>query len=1049
MAQFKLICARNHFKLLFLIFDTPTFLRIKMQNHLPPAILCAPKKSTPSITKLAKLLITVGVLSMPYSAAFAACDPFGNITGTNTLQINLPSAGCGDAPGNTSANVASGAVISLSNGGSGIKAITDSNHNHWDIINRGTIGRTSSSDPLLHDGIEIDDTAGTGGPSSVDNYGSITGAADAGVILGRGGTVINEAGGIIEGQSQSITIRQFVGMVINHGLVGGDVSNDNEGVNFTGGGTVINTGQIIVGGFGVTFNGQTAGTINTVDNSGRIFSAVSRAVRFDTGSNNGVIINRQGGILEGDGSRAIQFLGTTGTADVENAGTIINNTSSTVSAGGAIEFVNSTASSVTNTSTGIISSTRSNTNTNSQAIRFINGSGVVNNAGTISNSLVNINLAIPGIAAAIRLDQGGIINNSVGGVITNSIINSTNVTGYSIYVAGASGSVNNSGSINGDVRFTTANDQFSMSGNVSHMTGQLLMGTGGNETATFQNVSDANIGTISVFNGGGGGNDQLNFIRASHTGGNDLINWETINLNNNSALTLDSNLTLGGVSSDLTATLNINSSMLNANLAFNSIIQANTARPVLVNNNFGNLNLTSPQGNNSLIIRGNYIGQYGKMNLGAVLFTDGSPADKLVIDGQNGGANASGLTTITAHNLGGVGALTTGNGILVVQAINGATTNPGSFALMPVRGGIYDYRIFRGGLDPNASATAQDWFLRSSFGNGQPIWGPELSVYGAALPTAMDIGRVTLGTLQEREGDEQSLASNACLLDKHFASGGWVRVFDQPYHEDYSSIVDPSASGNVSGVQTGFDLYRDKNDNGTVNLLGVYAAYAQANPDIDGVVTNAAATGYVNQHTGSVNLDSRTGGVYLTHFWCNGSYVDVVAQATNYIGDANTDRTSLSLHGEGTTESAELGYPITFARQWQLEPQGQIMYQYANFHDGSDAFSTVDLGSTDALLGRAGLRLKYNAEFNRCLVQPYVRANFWSVLNGNNASAKYAGFDSVTTTAKANWAQLGGGVTVNFTHNFGVYGFADDLVSLGGNNKLTGMDAGLGVRAFL
>src|SRR4029077_4478355 len=55
----------------------------------------------------------------------------------------------------------------------------------------------------------------------------------------------------------------------------------------------------------------------------------------------------------------------------------------------------------------------------------------------------------------------------------------------------------------------------------------------------------------------------------------------------------------------------------------------------------------------------------------------------------------------------------TGNGILVVNAINGGTTIPGAFMLTgEVRGGAFDYDLFRGGLGGRAP---NDGFLRSSF----------------------------------------------------------------------------------------------------------------------------------------------------------------------------------------------------------------------------------------------------------------------------------------------------------------------------------------------
>ena len=91
------------------------------------------------------------------------------------------------------------------------------------------------------------------------------------------------------------------------------------------------------------------------------------------------------------------------------------------------------------------------------------------------------------------------------------------------------------------------------------------------------------------------------------------------------------------------------------------------------------------------------------------LGTDGSPSDKLVING----GSATGNSFLRITNAGGPGAQTVANGIQVVQATNGGTTAPTAFTLAgEVRGGAFDYFLFRGGL---GGSSPNDWFLRSTF----------------------------------------------------------------------------------------------------------------------------------------------------------------------------------------------------------------------------------------------------------------------------------------------------------------------------------------------
>lgn len=964
------------------------------------------------------LLAVSGFIGLSLQSVYAACSPTGIITGANG-SITLASGNCADASGNTSANIISGASITNA-GGSGLIAPIAAGHNPWNITNDGTInvggtgialqdggdtvtnngtitstggnginsvGGAGVSPVIINNSGNIDATTGlsgmlldgganvtnsgtiagaftgisisangassTGGPSSVTNSGTIesTGNFNTAIVLGLGGTVTNQTGGLIVGEGAGVTTAVNAGTVNNAGTIG-DINNTSTSVGLGAGGTVNNF-------------------------SGGQLVAQSRGVSIDGGS----------GI-------------------VNNAGTI------SAANGRAIDFgVTSSGGTVNNTATGIISSSGLGT----RAIIFEGGSGTVNNAGTISGGLI----------AAIQMLIG-------------------------------SSAVNNSGTITGNVIFTQGSDTFLMT--TGQMTGELIMGTGGNEQATFQNVTDTNIGTISLFNGGGGGGDQLIFNASRHTGGSDMINWETISLTNGAALTLSSNLTLGnnGASGVPTARLNITNATLNANNAFNTIIQAQqVTNPVLVNNG-GTINIASTLANNSLIIRGNYVGNSGTIKLNAALSDDSSPADKLVIDGQNGSGSASGNSFINVHNTTGTGAKTTGNGVLVVEAINNATTTTNAFALSsPLRVGAYDYRLFRSGLDPSAPAFAEDWFLRSTFApnpnnpssNGpQVIVGPELSVYGSALPTAMAMSHEIVATLHERVGDEANLLTTS-LSDQRFANGGWVRAFTQPYHAQYSSIVDPSAAGTITGMQTGLDLFRAKTAGGALNFIGLYFAYANANPDIDGTVTNPMATADIRQHTGSIELNGTTGGAYWTHFWQNESYLDLVAQSTAFHGDANSSRTSLPLRGTGATASAELGYPLNATGLWTVEPETQFIYEYAKFNAANDSFSSVDLGSTNATIGRVGARLKYTTPLNYGILQAYLRANVWSVLSDGHANAVYAGTDSIVTTAKSSWTQLGAGVTVTMSHRTSLYGYVDDLVNMShGHHVMHGMDGGAGIR---
>ena len=124
--------------------------------------------------------------------------------------------------------------------------------------------------------------------------------------------------------------------------------------------------------------------------------------------------------------------------------------------------------------------------------------------------------------------------------------------------------------------------------------------------------------------------------------------------------------------------------------------------------NAGLVNLGTGTAPGTVLTTTHYTGTGGTIAMNIYLGADGSPSDRLVING----GSATGNSVLRITNAGGPGAETVADGIAVVQAINGGTTAPGGFALAgEVRAGAFDYHLFRGG----ASGAPNDWFLRSAF----------------------------------------------------------------------------------------------------------------------------------------------------------------------------------------------------------------------------------------------------------------------------------------------------------------------------------------------
>jgi outer membrane autotransporter protein len=490
----------------------------------------------------------------------------------------------------------------------------------------------------------------------------------------------------------------------------------------------------------------------------------------------------------------------------------------------------------------------------------------------------------------------------------------------------------------------------------------------------------------------------------------------------------------------------------------------------------------------------NYTGVGGSIDLNTFLGGDNSPSDRLVISG----GSATGNTALVVTNTGGPGALTTGNGILIVNAVNGATTAPSAFALAgEVAAGPFDYELFRGGL---SGSDANDWFLRNDFivpgpippepgpidplppdpppqplpPGVHPIIGPRLATYGVVQPLARQLGLDILGTLHERAGDtyepdcsapaaetsgvDLPTKKPAALPTKKsgptpcplFSPSAWARFFGGTLNDRYRAFADPRADGSVWGFQGGVDLLRGSLIAGHYDRAGLFGAFGNTNANVDGLVTNAADTAYVLTRTGSVNLDAWSGGAYWTHVGPGGWYLDTVLQGTSYTGHATTPISSLATDGWGFLASLEGGYPIPlgFWPRLVLEPQGQILWQHVDFNHEFDGIGTIGLGSTSGWTGRLGLLAQSTIVTGIGQVwQPYVRANLWQDWGAQAATSFAGGTIGVRLLEAATRLEFAGGLTGKLNANWSFFGQAGYQFAIASSNeRRNGFTGDIGLR---
>ena len=250
------------------------------------------------------------------------------------------------------------------------------------------------------------------------------------------------------------------------------------------------------------------------------------------------------------------------------------------------------------------------------------------------------------------------------------------------------------------------------SGGTLSMTGGTLTANGDGSNALNVSGGDATLAGVTMISPNGasiaapGGTSNVNLTGVTAVANNGQ--WLTVSGGSTLGLIADSSTLRGAALTDAGSTSNVTLQ--------NSTVWTMTGNSNLTNltNSSSLIQFTPPVGDPTLLssyktlTTVNYVGQGGTLGLNTFLGADGSPSDRLVING--GTATGNSLLRIT--NTTGAGDLTSGNGILVVDALSGGTTVPGAFSLAgPVVAGPYEYALFRSSVD---ASNPQAWYLRSN-----------------------------------------------------------------------------------------------------------------------------------------------------------------------------------------------------------------------------------------------------------------------------------------------------------------------------------------------
>ncbi|HGZ0426599.1 TPA: hypothetical protein ACOC7F_004735, partial [Escherichia coli] len=231
--------------------------------------------------------------------------------------------------------------------------------------------------------------------------------------------------------------------------------------------------------------------------------------------------------------------------------------------------------------------------------------------------------------------------------------------------------------------------------------------------------------------------------------------------------------------------------------------------------NQGTVNLRGGNVGSTLTVAGDYVGLDGTLKIAAQQHSPGV-ADHLVIDG--GTASGRTLLDIDVSQL---GEPTEGDGILVVEAVNGgvttAQTTKDAFTIGSdyLTAGAWEYQLFAGDLN----GAGEDWFLRAGY-------RPDVPGFDTLPSIIRQADLFVLGTLHLRQGDEQPYrADNPADQEGRF----WARYLTKTIDQTLDDATGSTSHSQYNGMQMGLDLWQDDKWR-----AGMYTTFLDIDSSIDG-----------------------------------------------------------------------------------------------------------------------------------------------------------------------------------------------------------------------
>ncbi|TDN57861.1 autotransporter outer membrane beta-barrel domain-containing protein [Paraburkholderia sp. BL10I2N1] len=642
----------------------------------------------------------------------------------------------------------------------------------------------------------------------------------------------------------------------------------------------------------------------------------------------------------------------------------------------------------------------------------LTGAGQLNLGG----GTLGVQGANTGLSASTAIASGATISlNNVGGLGSGTIMDNG-----ALVLNGATGTLGNAIAGTGAVNLTTGADvtatgSNTLSGNWNTAAGTRLsvssasnLGTAAISNAGTLNVDTTTDWTLANAIGGAGEFVKGGAGRLSLTG---QTGWTGATRLEGGELVLDGVVGGAQLASNITGTSGTRLSLQNGAVLTGWIdptavsIDATSTWNMTASSQVDSVNLVGainfaapaalPLSAGRTLTASNWVGQGGTIGLYTVLAGDGSPSDRLVIDG----GPATGSAKLHITNAGGAGAFTTGNGILVVDAVNGGTTAPTAFTLDGrAVAGAYEYRLFRGSSPDPAD---DNWYLRSeqplppsgSSGSTQPqppsqpqpqpqaLFRPEVAAYLANQNLA---GQMFVHSLHDRLGESQYVEGQGFDPEQDKPRSAWVRVvgnWEGSHSQDGNFQIDSNTFQLQGGAELAKWKFATDADRIHVGLMGTYG-YSSSNAEAAGNPARAHGT-----------VEGFSLGAYGTWYQNDrnklGAYVDTWFQYGWFSNRVEgNELPTVNYNAQGWAISGEGGYAIPLPHDWVIEPQGQIIYVSYNEGDISEPNGTRVTGAdSNGLITRLGVRFQrmFQHDDGR-KIQPYATVNWWHTTANSSIS---------------------------------------------------------------